>query len=552
MRTASLLLPLLALLSLAGCGNVEECANGAGGRVLSVTSLPEQNCPSYGGCIVTGRIGDASVLLPILAADAPSRDLGLLIFNGLLKYDKNARLVGDLAERWELSEDKLRLRFHLRKGVQWHDGRPLTCRDVEYTYRLYIDPETPTPWAADFHKVKSFRCLDDHVAEVSYEKPYAPALDSWTEAVLPHHLLEGEHITKCTLQRSPVGTGPYQFERWKTGEKIILKANPHYFEGRPYIGRVLIRVVPDPATMFLLLKAGEIDRMDLTPLQYSRMTDTDWFRSHFRKYKSLHFGYTYLGYNLHDPKFKDKRVRQAITMAINRERIVQGVLLGHGVVAHTPYKPDTIWHNPRVRKFPYHPEQAKRLLAEAGWTAVNGDGILHKDGVPFEFTIITNQGNELRRNAAVLIQHDLKEIGIQVHIRVIEWAALLKNFLHKRDFEACLLGWRVGIDPNQIDVWDSSRTCERCLNFVGYANPEVDRLLQLGASTFDVQERKRYYDKFQEILADDQPCTFLWVQEDLPIVNGRFCGIEPAPLGIDYNFNHWYVPKPMQKSHLRP
>lgn len=547
-----LFMALACLMSVSACTPNGKERHRYSRNQVSESARAQEATPAWGGIMVAGSIGDASVLLPVLATDAPSRDIGRLIFNGLVKYDRDARLVGDLAEKWEILDDNRIIRFHLRKDARWHDGAPFRSADVAYTYRVYADPQTPTAWATDYLKVDSFRCLDPHTLEVIYKEPYSPALESWSEGMLPSHLLEGVSITASSLQRKPVGTGPYRFDDWTSGEKIVLSSNRDYFEGRPFIDRVTIRIIPDTATMFLLLKAGELDRMDLTPIQFARQTDTPWFKKHFRKHRYLHFGYTYLGYNLSSDKFKDKRVRQALTMAIDRNKIVKCVLLGLGQVAHTPYKPDTIWHNPRVKKFPYDPGRARQLLAEAGWTDVNGDGMLEKDGEPFEFTIVTNQGNEMRRNAAIIIQHDLKRIGINVNIRVIEWASLLKHFIHKRDFDACLLGWRIGVDPNQMDSWHSTKICENCVNFIGYANPEADRMLELGASTFEVRERKKYYDRFQEILAEDQPYTFLWFQEDLPIVNSRFLGITPAIMGIDYNFHQWHVPVNLQRSQIQP
>lgn len=511
--------------------------------------VPESPCSCL---IVTGTIGDASVLLPVLASDAPSLDIARLIFNGLVKYDKDIQIAGDLATHWDVLDEGKRIRFHLRRNVKWHDGAPLDSRDVQYTYKAYIDPKTPTPWASDFLKVRELRLLDDHTIEACYDEPFAPALESWDQGILPRHLLEGADITASPLQREPVGTGPYRFKDWSGGERISLAANLDYFEGSPGICHVAVRVIPDPATMFLLLKAGEIDRMDLTPMQYKRQTDGEWFRSNYKKYQYLHFGYTYLGYNLKDWKFKNRRVRQALTHAINRDRIVKTVLLGLGQVSHSPYNPDTLWHHPGVPTFSYDPERAKALLTEAGWADTDGDGVLDKEGQPFEFTIVTNQGNELRKNAATLIQGDLKRIGIKVSIRILEWAALLKNFIHKRNFEACLLGWRIPLDPNQSDIWHSQKIAEPGLNFVTYVNPEVDRLLDLGTSVFSRDERKRYYDKFQEILAEDQPYTFLWVQQDLPVVHARFQGVEPAPRGIDHNFARWQVPGPLRKYHIQP
>jgi peptide/nickel transport system substrate-binding protein len=467
-----------------------------------------------------------------------------------VKYDKDINLVPELAEKWEISDDKLTIRFHLRKDVKWQDGKPFTSRDVKLTYDLYVDPKTPTSYATDFLKVKEFRVLDDYTVEVKYEKPYAPALGSWGQGMLPAHLLEGQDVTKSPLKRDPVGTGPYKFKSWKTGESITLDSYHDYFEGRPYIDRILTRVIPDTATQFLELKAGKLDDMTLTPLQYARQTETQWFKENYAKYKYLAFAYTYLGYNLNDPKFKDKKVRQALTTAIDRQAIVDGVLLGLGRIAYTPYNPDTFWYNPNVKKYPYDPQKAKQMLAEAGWKP-NAEGILEKDGQPFEFTIITNQGNEQRKNAATIIQANLREIGIKVSIRVYEWSAFLKNFIDKKNFEACVLGWSTGQDPSQIDIWNSKKTAVHELNFVSYNNPEVDELMELGASTYDRDERKKYYDKFQEIIAEDQPYTFLYVPEALTIISSRFHGIKPAPIGIGYNFIKWYVPKAQQKYHIQ-
>jgi peptide/nickel transport system substrate-binding protein len=538
---------------LVGCGSSDSKVSLSTERPWIVQSAAQEKYePAYGDMLIKGSIGDASVLLPVLASDSSSFDVTGLIYNGLVRYDKNIILEGDLAEKWDISQDNLKIRFFLRKNVKWQDGRPFSSKDVEYTYKIYVDPKTPTAYATDFLKVKDFRVLDEHTVEVVYDQPYAPALGSWGQSVLPCHLLEGTEITESPLQRNPIGTGPYRFSQWQTGEKIVLDSYHEYFEGRPYIDRVLTKVIPDLATMFLELKAGRLDQMVLTPLQYTRQTETEWFAKNFKKYKYLSFGYSYLGYNLQDWKFKDKKVRQALTMAINRESIVQGVLLGLGAVVDCPYKPDTVWYNSNVKKFPYDPEKAKQMLAEAGWRDTDGDGIIEKDGKPFEFTIITNHGNDIRKNAATIIQKDLKQVGIGVKIRVIEWAAFLKNFINKRNFEACLLGWGIGIDPSQIDIWDSRKIGEKELNFITYQNPEVDRLLELGASTYDLQERKKYYDEFQNIIAEDQPYTFLFVQDSLPIISSRFHGIVPAPIGIGYDFIRWYVPKPLQKYSIQP
>ncbi len=504
--------------------------------------------PDYGDAIVVGSIGDASNLIPMLASDATSHEIAGYIYPGLVKYDKDLNLVGELAKGWEISEDGLTITFHLRKGVRWEDGEEFTSADVLYGFETITDPKTPTAYAGDFLEVKKAEAPDRYTFRVTYKEPFAPALSSWSNVVvLPSHLLKGKEITKSPLARHPVGIGPFRLKEWKSQERIVLEANPGYYDGRPYLDRYVMRIIPDPATMFLELKSGGLDWMGLSPIQYSRQTDTRFFKENFKKYKYLSFSYTYLGYNLRSPLFKDKRVRQAISYAIDKEEIIRGVLLGYGVAATGPYKPDAWYYNPHVRRYPYDPERARELLEEAGWVDRDGDGWLDKDGRRFSFTIITNQGNSLRANTAQIIQYRLKQVGIEVKIRPIEWTAFINDFIDKRRFEAVILGWTLGQDPDLFDIWHSSKTGEKQLNFIGYSNPEVDRLLVEGRHTFAREKRKRIYGRIQEILAEEQPYTFLYVPMALPVIHRRFRGIEPAPAGISYNLIRWWVPKAEQR-----
>jgi peptide/nickel transport system substrate-binding protein len=503
---------------------------------------------AYGDTIIEGTIGDANTLLPVLASDSASSEINGLVYSSLVRYDKDLKIEGELAESWEISADNLTITFHLRPGVTWHDGTPFTAEDVLFTYRLYIDPKTPTAYAEQYRQVATAEVLDPTTFRVSYRQPLAKALISWGElSVLPRHLLEGEDVTKSPLARHPVGTGPFRFVEWKPGEKIVLEANPDYFEGRPYLDRVVYRIIPDESTMFLELQAGGLDTMGLNPIQYQAQTDSPAFKRQFVKYRYPAFAYTYLGYNLNRPLFQDKRVRQALSYAINKKEIIEGVLLGLGQESTGPYKPGTWPYNAAVKRYPYDPERARTLLAEAGWTDSDGDGILDKDGKPFAFTIVTNQGNDQRVKSGEIIQRRFREIGVDVKLRVIEWASFLNEFINPGNFDATILGWTVPIDPDGYNVWHSSKTGPRELNFVGFKNAEVDELLEKGRRTLETAERKQYYDRFQEILAEEQPYTFLYVPDALPVVAYRFQGIEPAPAGITYNFIRWYVPKEAQK-----
>lgn len=518
-----------------------------GDKKTTKKALSSDSGPAYGDIMVEGSIGEASNLIPILSSDSASHEIAAKIYNGLVKYDKDLNIVGDLAHSWDISKNGLIITFRLRKNVRWHDGHPFTADDVLYTYNVMIDPKTPTAYAGDFLKVKKAEVLDAHTFRVTYDKPFAPALMSWGSAILPKHLLDGKDITTSPLTRKPIGTGPYIFKEWVSGQKIVLISNPDYFEGRPFIDGYIMRIIPDMATMFLELRANGIDRMGLTPIQYTRQTENNFFKNNFNKYRYLSFSYTYLGYNLQNPLFKDKRVRQAISYAINKEEIIHGVLKGLGKTATGPYKPGSWAYNPNVKTYPYDPNKARELLARAGWRDSDGDGILDKDGVPFAFEIITNQGNEVRAKCAEIIQRRLSEIGIKVKIRILEWAAFVNDFINKRRFDATILGWTIPLDPDIYDVWHSSKTGPKELNFISFSNAEVDKLIEMARSTFDQSKRKKYYYRIQEILAEEQPYTFLFVPDALPIIHKRFRGIEPAPLGIGYNFMKWYVPKEEQK-----
>jgi len=503
--------------------------------------------PAYGDILVRGEIGDASNLIPLLASDSASHEIAGMVYNGLVKYDKDMNIVGNLAESWDITAKGLVITFHLRKGVKWHDGQPFTAADVLYTYQLTVDPKTPTAYAEDFRAVKKAEALDDYTFRVTYDKPFAPALISWSSSILPRHLLSGKDITQSLLKRHPIGTGPYKFKEWVAGQKIVLVSNPDYFEGRPYIDGQITRIIPDTATMFLELRAQNLGMMGLTPLQYTRQTENNLFKNNFNKYRYLSFAYTYLGYNLKNPLFTDKRVRQAISYAINKDEIISGVLLGLGKPATGPYKPGSWAYNDNVKKYNYDPQKARELLREAGWTKLNSDGVLEKDGKPFIFEIVTNQGNETRQKCAEIIQRQLADVGITVKIRILEWSAFVTNFINKRRFDAVILGWSIPLDPDAYDVWHSSKTKPEELNFISYNNPEADKVLEKGRSTFDQSQRKKYYDRFQEILAEDQPYTFLYVPDALIITHNRFRGIDPAPIGLEYNFIKWYVPKDEQK-----
>ncbi len=519
--------------------------------LLVVSSCAEKE-PKNPYALVEGSIGDAKRLIPMLATDGASGDISGLIFNGLVKYDKEVNLVGDIAESFEVTSDCLSVTFHLKKGVKWHDGKEFTAEDVIFTYQKIIDPEVVTPYSSDFETVDRVVALDPYTVRVTYKEAYAPGIANWGMGMIPKHLLEGRDLNTDSFNRKPIGTGPFRFSEWKTGEQIILSANSDFFGGAPEIQKYVYRIIPDTATMFLELKALNLDLMGLRPIQYQKQTDSDFLKREFNKLKYPALGYTYMGYNLLDKRFSDRRVRRALAHAINKESIIQGVLFGLGRPATGPYIPESWAYNPHVEDFKYDPKRARLLLADAGWNATSPEGILKKEGVPFSFTILTNQGNEERAKTAEIIQSNLKDVGIQVDIRVLEWQTFLHEFIDKKRFEAIILGWGVGLDPDLYAIWHSSKTKEGEFNFVSYRNKEVDALLLKGRNACRQEDRKKIYQEVHQLIADDQPYTFLYYPMALPIVHKRFKGVRPSPIGISYNLPEWKIPRNKTEWYLIP
>lgn len=504
--------------------------------------------PAKGDTYVSATIGEASNLVPWLAGDNASSEIAGLIYDTLIKYDKDLNLAPSVAERWDVSDDGLRLTFHLRKDVTWADGKPLTSADVMATFKAITNPNTRTPYAGDYLMVKTADAPDPYTFTVTYDKPFAPALSSWAGlALMPKHILdETPDVNETRLRREPMGSGPWKLTAWESGKELRLTANPTHFEGEPFITNLRTRVITDQDTQFLELQNGSIDSMGLKPVQWTRLTDGDDFTRRYAKYRYLSSSYVYLGFNLTRPLFADKRLRQALSYATPREQIIQGVLMGQGLPAIGPFKPGTWAANTNIQAYPFDIEKAKMLLDQAGWLDSNGDGVRDKDGTPLRFTVVTNQGNDQRIKTAEIMQQTFKQVGVDMNIRVQEWATFIENTVNKRDFDTILLGWTQPPEPDPYDIFHSSKTGPKEFNVVGFSNRQVDELVVAARETFDQAKRKEALDKFQEVLHDEQPYLFIYQPYALIAVHKRFKGVEPAPAGIGHNFDKWYVPAEQQ------
>ena len=406
--------------------------------------------------------------------------------------------------------------FKLRKNVRWHDGAPFTSRDTAFTYRAIMDDATASPRKPDFDLILKVETPDKHTFRVTYRKPYSPALESWMISLLPAHLLEGKPTTWWTqnFNRTPVGTGAFRFAEWKTNEFIRVERNPDYFDAPgPWLDGIVYRFMPDQLTLRLAFETRQVDFWGAEPWTVNAFVNDP----RFQVFTSPTSSYTYIGWNLKRPLFQDPLVRRALAHAVDVPSMVRFILYGHGLQSTGLFTPQMWFFNPDIKPFAYDPEKARALLAEAGWKP-GPDGILQKNGERFSFTLITNNGNEVRRDIATLTQDGLKQLGIEVKVELYEWAVFLKNHINKGDFDAMVLGWSLGNGYDQFQIWHSSQANPEQLNVVGYKSEKADRLLDDIRQEYNREKIIRMAGDLQRTIYEDQPYLFLYVPEGTSVM----------------------------------
>jgi len=471
-----------------------------------------------------------SRLNPILATDSASGEIAGWIFNSLVKYDKDAKIVPELAKEWKFI-DKKTLIFKLKENIKWSDGKPFTADDVVFTYKLITSPKVFTPYADEFRYVKDVIKLDDYTIKVIYKKPYFKALNTWMTSIVPKHILQNEkNIMTSSFNQHPIGTGPYTINGFEINKDITLKANKNYFIHKPNIDKIVYHYIPDPATNFLMLKTKKLDVGGLSPLQVERQLDKD-FKKYYKIYEKISNGYTYLGFNLKNKKFKNPKIREAIDLAINKKELVDILFFGHGKVCNGPFMPGTWAYNPEV-KSSFNPQKAKEILKKLGYDKKH----------PFEFTITTNSNNDTRVYAVQIIQHQLEKVGIKVHIRTMEWQAFLNTVVMPKHFEAVVLGWGLSLSPDAYSIWHSEGAKKGGFNFVNYKNKEVDSLIKKAETTIDTKKLSKMYKKIFKLIVKDHPYVFLYIPNSIIAVNKKIKNVSPSIIGIMHNEIDWIKP----------
>ena len=469
-----------------------------------------------------------SRLNPILANDSASSEISDWLFNGLFKYDKDGTPTVDLAKSYEF-KTPTHLIIKLREDVLWHDNVKFTSKDVIFTYEKIIDPKVFNSIKSNFQQVKSVKALDDYTIEVIYSQAYFKALETWMVGILPYHILKDEeNIMTSSFNKNPIGTGSYKLKEFKTAQDIELIANENYFEGKAKIDKILYKFLPDPNTSFLYLKQKNLDIGGLSPMQIDRQID-DTFKKNYTIIQKPSFAYTYLGFNLKDEKFKDIRIRQALSLAIDRQELVDILFFGYGQICNGPFLPNSFAFNDNVKTITQNIEKAKALLKEAGYDENN----------PFTFELVTNTGNDIRINTAQILQYQLQKAGVIMKIRVMEWQAFLNTVVHPRNFETVLLGWALALMPDAYPLWHSSSDKLGGFNLVSYKNEKVDKLIEKGSETIDKNELGKIYKELFQIISDDLPYLFLYIPDAITVINKDIKNIEPSFIGIMHNQKDW-------------
>ena len=475
-----------------------------------------------------------------------------------------------LATHWEISPDGLTMRFHLRRGATFSDGVPVTADDVLYSFDLVRNPAyNAARTRAYLTEMKDVKKIDDYTVEFTFKSFYYRNFDyaaGQDVPVMPKHFYSkftpDQFNEKTGLL---MGSGPYKLQSpdgWTPGQPIELVRNDRYWGVPGTFDRIIFREIENESTEMVMFGNQEIDQVHCTSDTYKRMSEDSRLTAvgNGLAYPSPFKGYSYCGWNqrrMHDGKeeatvFADKRVRRAMTMLLDRERMCKEISHGLAVVPSGPFTPDSPQNDPNIKPWPYDVDAAVKLLREAGFQDRNGDGVIEApDGTPFRFKLTFKSGDEFSKKLALFLKDSYSPAGIVAEPDATDWNIMMKN-LDSRNFDAITLGWSSDVEDDPYQIFHSDQIADAGDNFISYDNPEKDRLIDLGRRTLDDKKRLEVWHQLEKVITDDQPYTFLLERKSLQLVDKRIANVEPSKLGLNYNLKQempvpWYVPKGKQK-----
>jgi len=512
-----------------------------------------QETPVDGDWLVRSLSAEPQILNPITSTDVYSDLVDDLVYEYLADYDRHTKkLVPILAEYFNVSDDYLTYTYKLRKGIKWHDGKPLTIDDVMFSYNILMDPKTDSAHLKNYYQdVEKVEQIGDDTIKFTMKKPYFKAIEfTGGFPIMPKHIFDtGGDFNKHPNNRKPIGTGPYKFVKWDTGREIVLEKNPDYWgEKKPHFDKIIYKIITDPVAEIQALKNGEVDVVDgIAPEHWTTTLNAKSFNEKFNKYAYTYPQFSYIGWNIRKPFFEDKRVRTALTMLINRDDIIKYVLYDLAEPTSGPFMIGTPAYDTSIQPLPYDPVKARELLNEAGWIDHNNDGIRDKDNIKFEFTYLIPSSTKTGLQIAEIIKEAFTKEGIIVNIKRLEWATFLEQIMEWQ-FDTSSLSWALSFLPDYYQIFHSSQAdIKKSSNHVGYKNPEADKVMEEIRTTFDEEKRNELYHKLQKIFHDDQAYTFLFVPKRLMAIDKRIHNVNFFSIRPCYLVDEWFVPKEQQK-----
>jgi peptide/nickel transport system substrate-binding protein len=537
---------MLGALLLGACGESPPREQGTPGWTSSTRTEPEvAEAQRYGGTIVVAGRGDPVSMNSLVSTDFESEQHQVhVLFVTLVSNDEDYEPQPYFARSWEFDSDTSEVVFHLRHDLQWHDGTPVTSRDVAFTFDRLKNPAVPFPNPSYFDYWDAAEVIDP-VTIRFFLRPHANALYGWSRtAIMPEHIL-GEVSPEDLESHSfgtlaPVGNGPFRFVERVPGDRWVFEANPGFPEdlgGRPYVDRLVYRQIPDEFALAAALQTGEVDLViDASPSMLDQVADDPEVVS--VSYSAPE--YAFIAWNSKRPEFADPKVRRALTMAIDRETLVQAVLGGNGTVAPGPVGP---WHwafDSAWAPLPYSPDEAASLLDEAGWTDSDGDGARDRDGEPFSFELLATPRRDWGA-IQTLVQASLGQIGVEVEPVVREQGALIPLVIGAdRRFDAVIIGWARDVPLNDIDLWACDQVGQP-FQFTSYCNPELDVVLDSIPLETDRARLRSLIGRYHELVVEDQPYTFLYYLDRVDLARARVYGTNMDSRGDWVNVARWWV-----------
>lgn len=548
-RVPAVLLRAALALVAAGATGCDSGADQTGdGRASWVRAGAEPDVPDearYGGTLVVAGRNDPQSMNALVSNDFESGQHQIhVLFVTLVRGDREHVARPYLARTWEYSDDSTQVVFQLRDDLRWHDGVRVSARDVAFTFERVKDPRVPFVNQSYFDLWEAVEVVDEHTVRF-HLRPHAHLLYGWTRtAIMPEHLLgavaPGELAVHPFGAVAPVGSGPFRFVERVPGDRWVFEANedfPDELGGRPYLDRLVYRQIPDETTLASSLQTGEADVViDASPAMLGRFdADTTVAVATYHAPD-----YNFIAWNSRRPLFADPMVRRALTLAMDRDVLVRALRGGHGTVASGPVGPwhwayDTAW-----RALPYDPDSARVLLEAAGWSDTDGDGVRDRHGIPFRFELLSTPRSEWR-DVAAIVQANLAEVGVQVRPTVRDQAALIPRVTGPdRRFDAVLLGWARDVQLDDRDLWACDQLGQP-FQFAGYCNPELDLVLDRMRLTPERGRLRALIRQYHEMLAADQPYTFLYYVDKIDLHRRWVGGLEMDSRGDWAGVSRWWI-----------